>query len=142
MKKEEIAKQIEETEHKLKQLREALSESAKPKAGDVWAGKDGSAILALEDFTGQHGDAVWLENRFSGIHCHDMAISPDCGDKRLGTFNEVFIRRDEVAKDYVLKADILAFEDDDGDTLAECIEFSDLWHLSRSNVSKLAKLLD
>jgi hypothetical protein len=40
----------------------------------------------------------------------------------LGTFNEVFIRRDEVAKDYVLKADVLALTDFNDDSLASCID--------------------
>ena len=115
MNKEEIAKQIEETEIKLKQLREALSKSVKPKAGEVWEGKTTGSLYHFDD----EGHTI-LQGDFAGSR--GLAIINQSNYKRLGTFNEVFIRRDEVAKDYVLKADILALTDFNDDSLAGCID--------------------
>ena len=114
MNKEEITKQIEETEIKLKQLREALSEP-EYKAGDVWT--ETGDLTALVTSCGY----VLLDD--DGIACSSSLpdVLPDYR-KRLGTFNEVFIRRDDVAKDYVLKADVLALTDFNDDSLAGCID--------------------
>jgi hypothetical protein len=118
MNKEEIAKQIEETEIKLKQLREALSE---PKAGDLWACKNGRIALLEGNHHDGYSRARWLNGASCGMTV-DIHIDPSMGDKRLGTLDEVFIRRDEVAKDYVLKADVLALTDFNDDSLADCID--------------------
>ena len=125
MNKEEIAKQIKETEIRLRELREALSEPVKPvrqpQMGEVWLGKSKNAILVLEDYTDGHGLAMWL----SGPYFHttlEISIDESLGDEFIGTFSEVFIRRDDVAKDYVLKADILALTDFNDDSLASCID--------------------
>jgi hypothetical protein len=125
MNKEEIAKQIEETEIKLRELREALSKPVKPvrqpQMGEVWLGKSKNAILVLEDYTDGNGLAMWLSGPYSHTTL-EISIDESLGDEFIGTFSEVFIRRDDVAKDYVLKADILALTDFNDDSLARCID--------------------
>ena len=118
MNKEDIAKQIEETEIKLKQLREALSE---PEAGELWACKNGSIALLVGNHHDGYNKARWLNGASCGMTM-DIHIDPSMGDKRLDTLDEVFIRRDEVAKDYVLKTDVLAITDFNDDSLADCID--------------------
>ena len=115
MNNEEIAKQIEETEIKLKQLREALSEPVKPKAGEVWEGKTTGSLYHFDN----EGHTK-LQGYMEGTR---MVLDVDLDNYGyLGTFNEVFIRRDDVAKDYVLKTDILALTDFNDDSLAICID--------------------
>ena len=117
MNKEEIAKQIEETEIKLKQLRELLSE---PESGDLWACKNGSIALLVGSYHDGYIRAIWLNGSSCGKTV-DIHIDALMGDKRLGAFNEVFIGRDKVARDYVLKRDVLALTDFNDDSLAVCI---------------------
>ena len=115
MNKEEIAKQIEETEVKLKQLREALSKPVKPKAGEVWKGKTTGSLYHFDS----EGHTK-LQGYMEGTR---MVLDVDLDNYGyLGTFNEVFTRRDDVAKDYVLKADVLAITDFNDDSLADCID--------------------
>ncbi len=115
MNKEEIAKQIEETEIKLKQLREALSEP-EYKAGDVWTGKGRLTALV----TGLGGYVLLDDDAITLADTSLPDVLPDY-KTRLGTFNEVFIRRDLVEKDYVFKADVLSLTDFNDDSLARCI---------------------
>ena len=115
MKNEEIAKQIEETEIKLKQLREALSEpERKPNMGEVWEGKNTGSLYHFDN-----NGHTKLQGFMEGTRMV-MGIELD-NYEYIGTFDEVFIRREEVAKDYVLKRDVLALTDFNDDSLAVCI---------------------
>ena len=122
MKKEEITKQIEETEIKLKQLREALSEPEyKPSEGDILdVGENGLAMVLPED------RILGINKSGKTVFYRALRATEEIGSLYfkgfLGTFNEVFIRRDDVAKDYVLKADVLALTDFNDDSLASCID--------------------
>ena len=118
MNKEEIAKQIEETEIKLRELRELLSQ---PESGDLWACKNGSIALLVGSYHDGYIRAIWLNGSSCGKTV-DIHIDALMGDKRLGTFNEVFISRDQVARDYVFKADVLSLTDFNDDSLARCIK--------------------
>ena len=115
MNKEAIAKQIEETEIKLKQLREALSKPVEPKAGEVWKGKTTGSLYHFDN-EGHTKVQGYMEGTRMVL---DVYLD---NYEYLGTFNEIFTRRDEVAKDYVLKADVLAITDFNDDSLADCID--------------------
>lgn len=116
MNNEEIAKQIEETEIKLKQLRDALSEpTRKPNISEVWEGKNTGSVYHFDN-----NGHTKLQGFMAGTR---MVFDFDLDNyKYLGTFDEVFIRRDEVAVDYVPKRDIRALTDFNDDSLASCIK--------------------
>jgi hypothetical protein len=98
MDKQQIQKEIAKTEAALAELRESLDkpENVVAKFGEVWEAAGNTYItLENESFCPEMPD----DEGFDGCE----GFSTGEGDTRLGTFQEVFIRRSEVEENYVSK---------------------------------------
>jgi hypothetical protein len=96
------------------QLAELLKEPKRvPKAGDVFIAKGGQGeiCIAIND-----GSYVIIDSEGgAGYHCDNLDAEAECHTLK-GTFDEVYVLRSEVDKDYVSKEKIkkfigLTFED-------------------------------
>lgn len=105
-------------------------EQPKPEAGDVWADEKWTFILGerhsmvIEDFYGDGIGAGGFETE---------------GVTRLGTFKEVFARRDKVVP---LVDEILRMRDEYGDALNYCNSVENGWSLTEVRVNQLVQLLN
>ncbi len=95
MNKNEIIKEIELTEEKLKALREKLEAPELPAMGDILEADHQICIVM------RGGKNLILDGMDSGgIGSYTVEELIRAGYKNIGTFNEVFMRRDEVRYGY------------------------------------------
>jgi len=126
MNKEEAQKRIENAERELAEAKLALlqNERAKVKRGEVWTHLGCTYIVGTWN-SGESSIAV----RTSGQIWNYPGPSSDLGEDfknftRLGTFDEVFIRRDSLGDEYISRDEVkevinraLSFKDGYGDTM-------------------------
>lgn len=133
MDKQEANERLNALEAEAAKLREIINEPEMPevKAGDVWelCGTLYSIHSSLENWIAANLESggIWSANQILPELNRDLNEE---GAKRLGTFDEVFVRRSEVAK-------LLDIKDSYGDTLQEC----ERTEFDRGGVSALVKAI-